>query len=449
MIRILPGDARSFEGGVCLQASSCAVTEEANGQYCLDMVMPTDDELKRHRLLSVGCLIVAPTPPHSTPFSHIITTQGLVKRYKAVGSAYQAQVVAGKYRDTGGTGEWIYTYKTETRYSSVPVYKTSALTEQIASVANGDLLTLIELETGCIFCACSGGAVGYVKDTQCAYYDQTTGDVVTIVREGAAAKSEQPFRVVRVTKTAPGSISVYAEHLYFDAAARSLPKIEAVNMSLSDLCSALNGGEITFIPGMTGYITGTYDAQNAVSIMQDACEQLSAQIVRDGANAYILPADTSENTAELTTGVNISALSEETDAGELVTRVIPVISGADGTAIDSPHIGDYPLVYEMRVTCATQADGQAQADQLFADGEDLPAVTVNVSCQTGSIDRLAVFDKAHVTDQRLEIDVTGQINRVDFDAITGHNQAISIGSAKKRMTVSVFGGVGGTWQKTT
>lgn len=450
MIRVLDQSTTDYTAGVVILPKTCTVVEEGNGLYTLDMDVPYDENCFRHRLLTPGSIIVAPAPPHNAPFAHAVTTQGLVKKYKAVGSAYQAKEVVAKYRDTDtvGAGEWIYVYKTVTRYSEVPVYKSSALSDKIASVAHGAILTLIELASSYIFCATKDGIVGYVKLSQCAYFEESTGDVVKLVSEGSTARFEQPFRVVRAIKKTPGMISVYAEHKYFDAMATALAKIEATNMALADLCALLSVGPIRYIAGMQGYVTGTYDKQNPVSVAADACKQLNAQIIRDGDNAYFLPADTSNVSAELRTGQTIVSLTEQTDHGALVTRFIPNISNAEGTAIDSEHIGDYPLTYEERIDAESQEAAQAEADARFADGCDLPQITIDVVCKTGALDALAVFDKTHIVDARLEIDVTGQINRTEFDAITGHMIGISVGSAQKRMTAAVYSGTNGGWQKT-
>ena len=120
MIRVLAPNATDYTAGVAILPKSCKVTEEANGLYTLDMDVPYDAAHMRHRLLKPGCIIVAPAPPHTAPFAHAVTTQGLVKKYKAVGSAYQTQEVAA-YEYDPWTQKYVYTYKTVTRYSSVPV----------------------------------------------------------------------------------------------------------------------------------------------------------------------------------------------------------------------------------------------------------------------------------------------------------------------------------------
>lgn len=457
MIRVFPPNATDFEtGGVAINPQTCTVSEEANGMYDLDMTMLADDDYARHELIKPCAILAAPVPAHKAPMQHVIKTKGTVKIYQTRGRMDSHRVVVGfrydRILDTGqidnGEDPYVPIYGIEVTYSSVPMYLDDALKNFAFSLPHDDYLTLITELTDCIFCMDNlFGHVGYVKKSECEYRKEQQGDVVQVVSDDVGIGSVQPFRVTRVTRTAPSTISAHAEHVYFDALAAPLAKITASNMELSTLLNTISG-RVKYNAGMTGYVTKAFAAgENAVAVAAEAAKQLNAQIVRDGYNAYFLPFDTTENTAALETGKNIVSLVVTEDVSELVTRYIPVINDADGTAVDSAHIGDYPIVYAKRVAATSQSAAQTDAENNYNNGVDLPIITLDVTCLTGTLDKLSIFDAVRVTDKRLKIDITSRVNRLDFDCASGHVTGVSIGDADKRVNVNIFGTVHGKWQK--
>ena len=263
----------------------------------------------------------------------------------------------------------------------------------------------------------------------------------------------QPFRIVSVEKKSPGTYTARAEHLTFDCNYETLKTLDLTNKPLSELCDALTTERAKYIAGVEKYITKSWKTPTSVNVISDIAEDNDLQLIRDGCNVYILPADTSNVTLELRTGEtgNITRLETETDTSELVTRVIPVINDSDKNpvdqdSIDSEHIDEHPFPYIERVTVETVEEGQAEAARLYAAGSDLPQITLTVECLRGALDGASVFDTAHVVDALTGVDVTGRINTVKTDACSGHVTEIEVGSAKDRVSVSVFAKVSGTWQ---
>lgn len=464
MIRVFPPTATDFtRGGVVLPAAACTVNEEANGMFDLEISMPCDARWRRHALLQRGNILYVQTSHKHVPIRHTIAKPGTVKLYRAVGvkigKKTSNNIVTVEKRDPN-TGAWYVEFvdkgTTSTVYSDVSVYQDEDCKTEIAKVENGERVTLIEEKTAAIFAMTRKGACGYIKKTQCAYVGEEAGDVIEIVDDNAYASAMQPLRIVEVTRQAPGTFSARAEHVYYDASYTTLPPISAVNMPLSELCAKISG-RVHFTPGMTGYVTGDYDGATPVAIANDAAQQLDAQIVVDGWDAYFLPAQTTNVTVLLQTGArgNITDLQITEDATEIVTRFIPLLPGenggdkTEGEPIDSPHIDEYPLVYIEHIEAATQAEAAEAAQKRFDKGCDLPKISVSVQAIPGALDNVSVFDSARVVDALTETDITGQISGVTTDACTGHITHIDIGDSKRRINASVFADVAGTWQKTT
>ncbi len=452
MIRVFPPSATDFtSGGIALQPSECIVTEEANGAFDVTLTMPRDDTYNRHEYLVPENILFLTASSKNVPIRHTVRTEGTVRIYKAKGKATTKKSGYWYIDELGRHEQWVDRFITT--YSSVPMYVSDTLTNEAGKVAHGKELTYISETDSAIFCASLGGLVGYIKKTECYFVREEQGDVITVVDDGTYANKMQPFRIVSAEKKSPGTYTARAEHLTFDCNYETLQALDLTNKPLSELCDALTTDRVKYITGVEKYITRSWKAPTSVTVVSDIAEDNDLQLIRDGCNVYILPADTSNVTLELKTGEtgNITRLETKTDTSGLITRVIPVINDSDGNpadqeAIDSEHIDEHPFPYIERVTVETEEEGQAEAAKLYAAGSDLPKITVTVACLAGALDGVSVFDTAHVVDDLTGVDVTGRINTVKTDACTGHVTEIEIGSAKDRVTVSVFAAVSGTWQ---
>lgn len=450
MIRVFPPNATDFTaGGIVLQPSECEVTEEANGAFDVSLTMPRDDEYKRHEWLVPENILFLPASPKNAPIQHVVKTAGTVQIYKAKGKATSKKVPT-----TISLAPLVIMPVTTVTYSKVPLYVSEALTDEAGKVAHGTKLTYISETDSTIFCSTSGGLIGYAKKAECYYVGEEQGEVITIVNDGTYANQMQPFRIVNVAKKSPGTYTVKAEHLTFDCNYETLQTLDLTNKPLSELCDELTTDRVKYIAGVSKYITKNWKLPTSVNVVSDIAEDNNLQIIRDGCNVYILPADTSNVTLELKTGEtgNIVSLETETDTSEMVTRFIPVINDADKKPvdqdpIDSPHIDEHPFPYIERIQVDTIEEGQAEAAKGFEAGCDLPKITITIGCLAGALDGVSVFDTAHVVDPLTGVDVTGRINTVKTNACTGHVTEIEIGSAKDRVSVSVFAKVSGTWQK--
>jgi len=79
-VRLFAPKATSFDGGIVLHPTSCTVTEEAGGEYELEMEHPKDPEGRWQSLLE-DYLIDAPVPPFKIP--DVVMPVGSVYRVKS------------------------------------------------------------------------------------------------------------------------------------------------------------------------------------------------------------------------------------------------------------------------------------------------------------------------------------------------------------------------------
>lgn len=470
-------------GGRYLTPISAVVSEEANGPYELTLTH-LRDEAGRFASITCGSVIRCPAPPKSTPLSKIVLTTSTVDIYTAAGTASIENTWKPKGPDS-------YVFPTDyvmvpvTKYSSVPIY--SAIGGSVvAYVSHGARLTYVETSGAYYRVITRDNLTGYVRASQAAFYaaEETTSSAVV---DAGAVNSEQLFRVYKIAVTSPDRVTAYARHISYDASATKFNSLEATATPIATLLATLSVNGISCHTTLTDTITETWTNQTAIEILLDLCETLDAQLVRDNHDLYLLPAGTSEATAQLAVGKNITAMSCETNWDSLLTRYIPVISGTEGTAIDSAYISDYPLVYIDYLTADSQGEAATAAAAEFAKGVDLPEVTVDIqfaeneavevekpvieyladsggnllytlmneliivgsgteTIELPRIGDLALFDLIHAVDGDMGVDVSAQIVSLEYDALRRRTGKLSIGKARSRLTGSIYTKPAGTWQ---
>jgi hypothetical protein len=290
--------------------------------------------------------------------------------------------------------------------------------------------------------------------------------------------------VYKANVISPDRVVAYARHITYDACATKFSSLEASSTSLVTLLGTLSVNGISFHTTLTDTITQTWTNQTAIEIVLDLCETLDCQLIRDNHDAYLLPSETTEAIAQMAVGKNITSMKAETNWDNLVTRYI---ASVDGTPIDSTHISDYPLIYIEYLDDNTLEEAQATAAANYADGVDLPEVTVDITfAETGTVEiqrpivdilmdlngnplytilnellvmdggteltelprisDLALFDKIHAVDSGMGVDVEAQIVAIEYDALRSKAGQLTIGKARSRLTGSIYTKPGGTWQ---
>lgn len=470
-LRVFNGDATSFDkGGIVVSPIQCKVIEEANGIYNLTATFARDDKFLRHTLLKPMNLIYASVPSKNMPLKRVITTTGTVDRWQVHGqpeTVWSLTITAERFEqeviyymhstvpeptEAEARAYCLKKYSISTiEFSGVPLYKTIACKDIATTIPHQSPVNCLTEYEDCIFCVCKTGAAGYVKKSSATHVGTFEGDVWSIVDAGIATGSSQPFRIVNVVSRNGRYVDVTAQHVYFDSQATEIMFGEIVNKPLTEVCEQMNeNGQITFHAGSDVYINGNYAASNTVQLVVTLCDEYDLQLVRDGWDAYLLPAGNTERVYTLETGKNIVAYTIAEDVTNLKTRYVPYVSEEPhpDDAVDSERINDYIKVYTGLIQGETVEDAQEKARKRFADGVDLPEVAIDVQPAKDAVKNASVFDSIRVKDTALDLDYTSKINRVEYDPIMEDVTGISSGITQGRLS-RIFSGSTGTWQNTT
>ena len=124
---------------------------------------------------------------------------------------------------------------------------------------------------------------------------------------------------------------------------------------------ALNAHDFSVHCQTARSVTGEYTRRGLVECLLDPDDgvlpQTGARLVRDNFDVWLLPDATRETGVTIRHGKNLLGATLTTDWDSLVTRIIPVGQDAEGKALllegttymDSPHIGDYPVICAQAV----------------------------------------------------------------------------------------------------
>lgn len=445
MILVYPQLAADFStGGIPLSPVSCIVSEEANGAYECE-IEQNRDASGRWQYLVPGAVIRCPAPPKRTPLYTMIS--GMADIYTAVGTAYKTLVNYPIMDENGDiiSSHYLYVWRNHT----VPLYtEASSTSNVIKQLAHGAHLIYVETSGSYYRVITTDDVTGYVLASKTAFYGTEEVEAHATV-DGGSVNDEQYFRIYKIEKTSPNMVKAYARHVFYDCAATKILKLEATSTTPSSLLASINANGITFHTSVTTGVTKTWDNQTPVEIALDMCEQLDCQLIRDRFDAYLLPAGTTESNPVLAVGKNVVSMTYEENIENIITRYTPVIEGAAGTPTDSTHIAEYPLVVNEYITVDSQGEGDTQAAANFAEGVDLPEITLDIEFAQSEPITLALFDLVQAKDTRLGIDVTAQVTAIEYDAIRKRMNAVTIGNARRRLTGTLYTRPSGTWQHST
>lgn len=144
----------------------------------------------------------------------------------------------------------------------------------------------------------------------------------------------QPFRVKSVKRESGKSVTVEAEHLYFDALRQQAPiPFEWENEPLSQVCAALSllSGCIRFRAEAAISVSGCFDG-SAAAIAEKLCKKYHLQLVRDEAEALLRPREDRKRGFTLSEDQVTDYLLEETldEPGQLRARAEMVLPCSRG-----------------------------------------------------------------------------------------------------------------------
>ena len=299
--------------------------------------------------------------------------------------------------------------------------------------------------------------------------------------------SDQLFRIHKVELRDDG-VTAYARHLFYDL----LSNITSYPAGQTDCVSAVEGvleGCLADTPfsGFTDVggvrVVDGWTRVNPVSALLDPETGIAAlwgaELVRDNFDFYLLRDAGLNRGVRIEYAKNLLGVSCEVDAGDVVTRIVPVgkdkkgndlllapgsydVDGtihtiiADQVWIDSPRASLYPMPRVQALACSdecretktvTKAMARVrmirEALDALANDADLPKVSLKVEflslgdteeyAQYRSLEDVFLYDRVRVKHPGIRLDVLTEVNRVEFDCLGERYLSIELGSVRQDM----------------
>ena len=468
MITIYAPDAVDFstlgEGALC--PSECVIEEQALGQYSLTMTHPMDAGGK-WRMIAPGCILKAPAPVRETPLA-VEDGEGTIP-------SEPETVTRHIYRVQTNTGANLHLRQgpsTSTRILS----KYRPGTEVVVLSQSGGWGRVIVR---------SSGAGGYMSMEYLVWVrdeaETIAGDAPSPQRVVYPAQSRmQLFRITSVERDAAArEVRVTAQHIFYDllgniVGSEYAPENVAASTVVEQLFArTLNAHAFDVHCSAQTSVSGDYTRRGLVECLLDpddgVAPQAEARLIRDNFDIWLLPDLPRETGVTIRHAKDLLGAAMTTDAGSVVTRIIPVGEDADGKPllltgtvyVDSPRISDYPLIYARAIDYdvkigqdgianATQARAKlkelAEAD--FANGIDLPSVSLDVDFavlgETEEYRRYAdlqavhLYDTVRVVAKEAGIDAAVRVTGYKWDALGRRYESVTLGELTEVKT-SVYG----------
>ena len=469
MITIYAPEAQDFStlGLGALAPYECTVEEQAGGMYELTMSHPMD-EAGKWLNIGVGCIVKAPAPVRETPLAdedadgEIPTEPVTVTR-----KIYKVQT------NTGANLHLRQGPSTSTRILSKYRPGTEVV---VLSQASGWGQVIV----------CSSGATGYMSMQYLVHVRDETetiaGDAPSPERVVYPVQSRmQLFRIFKVERdAAEREVRVEARHIFYDLLGdptknEYAPEGVAAGTVVEQLFDrALNPHGFDVHCQLTGTVTGEYTRRGLVECLLDPDDgvvpQTNGRLIRDNFDIWLLPDLPRETGVTIRHGKNLLGATLTTDWDSLVTRIIPVGQDKEGKALllegttymDSPHIGDYPVIcaqaveYDVKIgqegiDNAAQARAKLQelAEADFSDnGVDLPTVGLDVDFvalgeteeyrQYADLEAVHLYDTVRVIAKSAGIDAAVRVTGYKWDALGRKYESVTLGEITDLKT-TVYG----------
>ena len=470
MITIYAPNAQDFStlGLGVLAPYECTVEEQAGGMYELTMTHPMDAEGKWLNI-GVGCIVKAPAPVRETPLveSEIV----------GEGEATEPVTVTRKiYKVQTNTGANLHLRQGPSTSTAILSKYRPGTEVVVLNQANGWGQVIV----------CSSGATGYMSMQYLVYVRDETetieGDAPGPERVVYPVQSRmQLFRIFKVERdAAEREVRVEARHIFYDLLGNVVkneyaPEGEAADAVVEELFErALNAHDFSVHCQTARSVTGEYTRRGLVECLLDPDDgvlpQTGARLVRDNFDVWILPDATRETGVTIRHGKNLLGATLTTDWDSLVTRIIPVGQDKEGKALllegttymDSPHIGDYPVIcaqaveYDVKIgqegiDNAAQARAKLQelAEADFSDnGVDLPTVGLDVDFVAlgeteeyrayADLEAVHLYDTVRVIAKSAGIDAAVRVTGYKWDALGRKYEAVTLGEIADLKT-TVYG----------
>ncbi len=300
----------------------------------------------------------------------------------------------------------------------------------------------------------------------------------------AEQATEQCFRIYSVAvDTASHEVTVEARHISYDFMGNMCGRLTSqmgtyvVNALTKMRQTLFTPDDRILATNITRRVTlGDRSFVNPIKFLLDPeyglVQRARARLVRDNNDFYLLDNDEpADRGYEIAYGKNMTGISWSKSTDEVITRIVPLGEDADGKTLllpekwmDSPHIGEYPVVHtgtlavsDAKEVVVNEDDEetpseditpmskdecyalmrQAAADE-FAKGCDLPDLTLEIDFihigdteeykQYRNLERVFLYDLVRIRHAPTGFVAKAQVSGYEWDALTRRYSSITVGN---------------------
>ena len=298
----------------------------------------------------------------------------------------------------------------------------------------------------------------------------------------AEQATEQCFRIYSVAvDTANHEVAVEARHISYDFMGNMCGRLPTqmgtyVVNALAKMRNALFTPDDRILATNITRNLGDRSFVNPIKFLLDPeyglVQRARARLVRDNNDFYLLGNDEpADRGYEIAYGKNMTGISWSKSTDEVITRIVPLGEDADGKTLllpekwmDSPHIGEYPVVHTGTLTVSDAKEvvvdeddeetpseditpmskeecyalmRQAVADE-FAKGCDLPDLTLEIDFihigdteeyrQYRNLERVFLYDLVRIRHAPTGFVAKAQVSGYEWNALTRRYNSITVGN---------------------
>ena len=449
-----------------LTPTECLFSEEANGLSEIHLTHPLD-EWARYTQLAVGRILKVPVPVRSLPE---------IENGEIVSSVEYWQVKEGAAKDL----RWAWSKESGGCRTGLP-----KPLQRVTVVKKGNSRYKIKY-TKTDSKGKKSSASGWINKNALEYIsEQDIGDDPNAIEEVAPAWSvrEQYFRIYEVRSSdmvgdggepsGGRGVTVSARHIFYDLMGNlTTYKPEGAvgcQAALDGILSGcVSGHDFEAATNIGAGREAQWVRVNPVSAILDPddglCAKFGGDLVRDNWDLTLLDSAGMNRGVRIEYRKNMLGVECQVNTDSVVTRVYPMGQtakgkplgmGGDTPWVDSPKIGDYPTPHiyvldkgsEIKAKSTSGADVNSARSQLqqaaqayFSDnpGIDEPEISLSVDfvslgdtaeyAQYRNLESVHLYDTVRIRHMPLNIDVLAQVNKIEFDCLTGRMKGIELGS---------------------
>lgn len=296
--------------------------------------------------------------------------------------------------------------------------------------------------------------------------------------------TDQLFRIYEVERGLE-KVTVSARHitydLLYDATHYYYGSDQAVSLqtTLDNILGKSYGFQTRFhaYTNVTNTQTGlSFRGKNEIECFLDpedgVCAKFDVDMIRDNYDLYFLHDPGINRGVRIQYGKNLTGISYKDNTEELVTRIIPTGETKNGEefflagpveqqCVDSKYINDYPVIHVYYMKCenckigdkdenggkiteaVARARMRAQAQKMFDSGCDLPKIEMSVEFinlgdteeykQFRNLENCFLYDYVIIQHPKMNIDVTAQIVKMEWDCLLDRMNSVEIGTVGKTL----------------